>query len=90
MKVKNRKLMMAILLAGAFIALLAETFLNNGLITIMHSFNVNQSTVQWLSTGYLLIVGVMIPISVWVFNRFTTRFSYLSMLIIFMCYCSVE
>lgn len=83
MKVKNRKLMMAILLAGAFIALLAETFLNNGLITIMHSFNVNQSTVQWLSTGYLLIVGVMIPISAWVFNRFTTRFSYLSMLIIF-------
>lgn len=83
MKVKNLKLMMAILLAGAFIALLAETFLNNGLITIMHSFNVNQSTVQWLSTGYLLIVGVMIPISAWVFNRFTTRFSYLSMLIIF-------
>lgn len=82
-QVKNRNLMMAILLAGAFIALLAETFLNNGLITIMEAFNVNQATAQWLSTGYLLIVGVMIPLSAWIFNRFKTKSSYLSMLIIF-------
>lgn len=32
---KTRSLMMAVLLFGAFVALLAETFLNNALPTIM-------------------------------------------------------
>lgn len=80
---QKRNIMMITLLSGAFLALLAETFLNNALITIMHAFHVNQATAQWLSTGYLLIVGVMIPLSAWVFHRFTTRFSYLTMLLVF-------
>lgn len=53
---------MSILLLGAFVSLLAETFLNNALVTIMKVFQVNQTTAQWLSTGYLLIVGTMIPL----------------------------
>ncbi|WP_258231757.1 MDR family MFS transporter [Bombilactobacillus bombi] len=80
---KKRNIMMIILLAGAFISLLAETFLNNALVTIMRTFQVSQTTVQWLSTGYLLIVGVMIPLSAWIFERFSTRRSYLVMLFIF-------
>ena len=68
--IKKRNIMMIILLSGAFISLLAETFLNNALVTIMKAFQVNQATAQWLSTGYLLIVGVMIPLSAWIFERF--------------------
>ncbi|BDR58721.1 MDR family MFS transporter [Xylocopilactobacillus apicola] len=83
MKKSKRNLIMAIVLGGAFIALLAETFLNNALVTIMDAFQVSQATAQWLSTGYLLIVGVMIPLSAWIFNRFQTRKSYLTMLVIF-------
>ena len=81
--IKKRNIMMIILLSGAFISLLAETFLNNALVTIMKAFQVSQATAQWLSTGYLLIVGVMIPLSAWIFERFSTRNSYLVMLSIF-------
>lgn len=84
MNSKKRNMMMSILLLGAFVSLLAETFLNNALVTIMKVFQVNQTTAQWLSTGYLLIVGTMIPLSAWIFKSFSTRNSYLIMILIFM------
>lgn len=82
--IKKRNLMMAVILFGAFMALLAETLFNNALTNIMHSFSINQSTVQWLSTGYLLVVGLMIPISSWVFNNFKTKYNYLFMITLFL------
>ena len=44
---KKRTVMMIVLLAGAFVALLAETFLNNAIPTIMSAFQVTQSSAQW-------------------------------------------
>ena len=60
---KKRTVMMIVLLADAFVALLAETFLNNAIPTIMSAFQVTQSPAQWLTTAYLLVVGLMIPLS---------------------------
>ncbi|MEJ6347982.1 MDR family MFS transporter [Holzapfeliella sp. He02] len=80
----NKTLMMFILLLGSFITLLTETFLNNALLTIMESFDIAQSEAQWLSTGYLLIVGLMVPISAWVFKRFKSKTIYVSMIAIFL------
>ncbi|MCL0329871.1 MDR family MFS transporter [Apilactobacillus xinyiensis] len=80
----NRTILMGLFLAGSFVGLLSETFLNNALVTIMDSFQIGQAMVQWLSTGFLLVVGLMIPISSWVFNNFNTRFNYIGMLFIFL------
>lgn len=76
--------MMSVLLFGAFVALLAETFLNNALPSIMNSFKISQSTAQWLTTAYLLVVGLMIPISAWVFESFSLKNNYLTMIGIFL------
>ncbi|WEV39544.1 MDR family MFS transporter [Lactobacillus sp. ESL0681] len=75
--------MMCVLLFGAFVSLLAETFLNNAMPTIMRSFNVTQATAQWLTTGYLLVVGLMIPMSAWIFESFSLKQNYLTMMGIF-------
>ena len=80
---KKRVLMMAVLLFGAFVSLLAETFLNNALPSIMKSFNVGQATAQWLTTAYLLVVGLMIPISAWIFESFSLKNNFLTMMAIF-------
>ena len=80
---KKRALMMAVLLFGAFVSLLAETFLNNALPTIMATFKVNQVTAQWLTTSYLLVVGLMIPMSAWVFESFKLKQNFLTMMLIF-------
>lgn len=84
---KKRNFMMAVLLIGAFTALLTETFYNNALPTIMRTYSVTQSTGQWVSTGYQLVSGLMIPISAWMFHRFNTQKSFMTLMSIFFIGC---
>ncbi|QAY67064.1 DHA2 family efflux MFS transporter permease subunit [Paenibacillus protaetiae] len=63
----------ASLLIGAFVALLAQTILNVALPSIMDDLDIGANTAQWLSTGYLLVNGILIPISAYLIDRFTTR-----------------
>lgn len=65
--------LLAVLLSGAFVAILSETILNVALNAIMLDFAVTSSTVQWLVTGYMLVIGTLIPISAYFMQRFTTR-----------------
>lgn len=65
--------LLAVLLSGAFVAILNETILNVALNAITEDFNVAYSTVQWLVTGYMLIIGTLIPISAYFMRRYTTR-----------------
>ncbi|WP_308637210.1 DHA2 family efflux MFS transporter permease subunit [Paenibacillus silvisoli] len=64
---------MASLLIAAFVALLSQTVLNVALPKMMEDLNVNESTIQWLSNGYMLVNGVLVPVSAFLFNRFSTR-----------------
>ncbi|GAF11940.1 drug resistance transporter, EmrB/QacA family [Bacillus sp. JCM 19046] len=63
----------AVLLSGAFVAILSETILNVALNAIMDDFGVFSSTAQWLVTGYMLVIGILVPISAYFMQRFTTR-----------------
>ncbi|WP_188456318.1 DHA2 family efflux MFS transporter permease subunit [Virgibacillus oceani] len=65
--------MIAVLFIGAFVAILNETLLNVALPSIMEEFEVNATAVQWLSTGYMLINGILIPASAFLIQRFTNR-----------------
>ncbi|OCA90222.1 MULTISPECIES: DHA2 family efflux MFS transporter permease subunit [unclassified Bacillus (in: firmicutes)] len=65
--------MMAVLAVAAFIGLFSETALNLALINIMHDFNIEASTAQWLTTGYLLTLGILVPVSAILIQTFTTR-----------------
>ncbi|MFA9557727.1 MDR family MFS transporter [Evansella sp. AB-rgal1] len=74
---------LAVLLSGAFVAILSETILNVALNTIMADFGVASSTVQWLVTGYMLVIGTLIPISAYFMQRFTTRQLFISAMSLF-------
>lgn len=67
------KAMMALLLFGGFLSLFNETILNVALSQIMADLHVTATTVQWLSTGYVLIVAIMVPISAFLLHTFTTK-----------------
>lgn len=62
-----------VMLLGAFVAILNETFLNVSLPTLSEDLGVSAGTVQWVTSGYLLVIGVLIPISAFLIGRFTTR-----------------
>lgn len=69
----------AILLTGAFVALLSNTLLNIALPSIMDEFQIDSpSTVQWLTTGYMLVNGIMIPSTAFLIQRFSVRHLFLT------------
>lgn len=67
-----------IMILGVFVAILNETLLNVALSKIMDDLGIAPSTAQWLSTGYLLVIGVLIPVTAFLIQRFTTRTLFLA------------
>jgi len=65
--------LIAVLLSGAFVAILNETVLNVALQAIMGDLGVAASHAQWLVTGYMLIIGTLIPISAFFIQRFSNE-----------------
>lgn len=58
------KTIVATLFIGAFFGYLNDTLLNVALTPIMKDFGVDKTTVQWLTTGFLLVMGAFTPITV--------------------------
>lgn len=71
------------MIIGAFFAILNETLLNIALTTLMKEFSVTVTTVQWMATGFMLVMGIVIPISALLMQWFTTRQMFLGTMIIF-------
>ena len=79
----NRNLLVLVLIIGSFCTVLNGTLLATALPSIMRSFHISTATAEWLSTAFLLVNGVMIPISAWLINRFGSRKMYLSAMSVF-------
>jgi DHA2 family lincomycin resistance protein-like MFS transporter len=71
-KFKVLPIMISLLIAG-FIGLFSETALNVAFADLMTILNIGPSTVQWLTTGYLLTLGILVPITGFLLQWFTTR-----------------
>jgi EmrB/QacA subfamily drug resistance transporter len=69
----NRSLMVLVLLIGAFCTILNQTILSTAFPALMNAFDISTSTVQWLTTGFLMVNGIMIPISAYLSSRFNTK-----------------
>ncbi|CAM3013950.1 DHA2 family efflux MFS transporter permease subunit [Paenibacillus sediminis] len=69
---------LTVLLLGTFIAILNQTLLNVAIPHLMNEFNVSATTVQWLSTAYLLVNGVLIPLTAYLIGSFGTRGLFIS------------
>ncbi|MDR0269910.1 DHA2 family efflux MFS transporter permease subunit [Paenibacillus sp.] len=82
-KVKRGPIIISLLL-GAFVAILNETLLSNALPDLMKAFGVTASTIQWLSTAYMLVVGVLVPVTAVLQQWFTTKQLFLTAMIMFL------
>jgi DHA2 family lincomycin resistance protein-like MFS transporter len=69
----NTRGIMASLLICAFVGILSENALNIALSDLMEVFQVSPATAQWLTTGFLLTLGILSPISGLILQRFNTR-----------------
>jgi len=71
------------LIIGAFFSILNETLLNIAFPQLVEELQVTASTLQWLATGYMLVVGVLVPASALLVQWFTTRQMFLGAMIMF-------
>ncbi|GGF13921.1 putative MFS-type transporter YcnB [Halobacillus andaensis] len=74
----NRGPLMLILISGAFAAILNQTLLATALPHIMRDLSLDASTAQWLTSIFMLVNGIMIPITAFLIERFTTRALFLT------------
>lgn len=72
-QVKKPWLAMLSMMIGAFVGMLSETSLNIALPQLIQAFHINSGTVQWLVTGYMLVIGIILPFSSLLTRWFTTR-----------------
>ncbi|NUU59857.1 DHA2 family efflux MFS transporter permease subunit [Paenibacillus agri] len=73
-----------VMILGAFIAVLNQTIMSVATPELMIDFNIGASTAQWLTTGYMLVNGVLIPITAYLMQRFTTRELFQTAMVIFL------
>lgn len=69
----NTKKILFVLLLGGFMSMLNETALNIAFPQIMIQYHISAATVQWLTTIYVYVSGVVFLISAFLIQRFSTR-----------------
>ena len=74
----KKGILLFVLISGCFLSVLNQTLLNVALSNLMDVFDVTAATVQWLTTGFLLVNGVLIPTTAFLMKRFTTRQLFIS------------
>ncbi|SDN11165.1 drug resistance transporter, EmrB/QacA subfamily [Fictibacillus solisalsi] len=72
-----------LLLAGSFIAILNQTLMITAIPPVMEEMHITANSAQWLTTVFMLVNGIMIPVSAFLLQRFTTRQLFITAMSVF-------
>ena len=67
------KIVAAVVVLGAIMSVLDTTIVNVALDTLSRDLHSPLSTIQWVSTGYLLSLAMVIPLAGWLSERFGSK-----------------
>jgi len=70
---KSPYLQLSILILGVFMAILDTSVVNIAVPTMESAFGATTNQIQWVLTGYMLTIGVLVPISGWLTDRFGAK-----------------
>lgn len=71
------------LLVGTFTMSISQSSLSTAYPTLMRSFGISADTVQWLTTGFMLVMCVSMPISPWLLNNLSFKRMFILALALF-------
>jgi EmrB/QacA subfamily drug resistance transporter len=63
----------AVVIVGVIMSILDTTIVNVALETLSRELNAPLNTIQWVSTGYLLALAIVIPLTGWLSERFGAK-----------------
>src|ERR1700728_3953201 len=67
----------AVAVAGAFMAQLSTTMVNVSLSSLGAELHANLSAIQWVTSGYLLALALILPLNGWLVDRIGAKSLYL-------------
>jgi DHA2 family lincomycin resistance protein-like MFS transporter len=79
----SASLVIALLVGSAFVMILNETIMSVALPALIADLDITVSTAQWLTSGFLLTMAVVIPITGFLLQRFPPRRVYLVSMLLF-------
>ena len=82
---RKQLFMLAVLMFGTFTTVLNQTVVTPALPSVMGEFGIDAATAQWLTTGFTLVNAIMIPITAFLTDRFSTRGLFLASMAMFTC-----
>ncbi len=84
-RVLDARLIMSVVAAGimSFSGVCVETAMNVTFPTLMAEFNIGTSTVQWMTTAYLLVLAAVVPTSSYLNRRFRTKHVFVAAMVFY-------
>lgn len=81
----DARLVLSVAAAGimSFSGVVVETSMNIAFPSLMEEFGVSTATVQWITTGYLLVLAIIMPLSAFLKRRFKTKSLFVTALLLF-------
>lgn len=73
-----------VLLTGVLAVVFDTTITNVALNTLGHDLHVSVGTIQWVSTGYLLALGMAVPVTGWLTDRLGGKRIWIAALFLFL------
>ena len=74
---------LVVLIVGMFMSILDTSIVNVAIPTIQNAFGTTTDEVQWIATSYTLALGVVVPVSAWLSDRFGVKRVYNVSLLLF-------
>ena len=68
---------------ATFVVILNETIMVNAIPRLMGELSVTARSAQWLSTGFMLTMAVVIPVTGWFLQRVSTRAAFATAMTVF-------
>ena len=82
----------SVVVLGSIMSILDTTIVAVALATLGRDFHVSVTTIQWVATGYLLALSIVIPVTGWAVDRFGAKLVWMTSLTLFIigsCLCGV-
>src|ERR1700734_494290 len=82
----------SVVVLGSIMSILDTTIVAVALATLGRDFHVSVTTIQWVATGYLLALSIVIPVTGWAVDRFGAKLVWMTSLALFIvgsCLCAV-
>lgn len=94
-KLNSRMQLIILFIIAASLVTIAQSIITTGVVYLMSDFSVSSTQAQWSYSVFLLVVGVMIPLSAYISRRFNARTIFFFSLSIFLlgsiiCYFSTS